>query len=441
MTPADTPPPIPRAGTPRPGTPRPDRPPAAIAVVGLHGGRPYGPAAFEALARAGVVVGSPRHLEATVGLRAEASTVPLTGPLDAVIDRVEEASDAGQAVCVLASGDPGFFGIVRALGQRVGPSRLEVHPAPSSVALAFARIGEPWDDALIVSAHGRPLEHAVAAVRASDAPSVAVLTAPANPPEAVGRALIAAGLRSAGDVVVASHLGDARESVTRTDLAGLAAGAFDPMSVVILRHLHAARNPPSPAPGGPAVAGERLEGARLSWGLPESDFEHRDGMITKAEVRAVALGKLRLPPTGVMWDVGAGSGSVAVECAGLAPGLRVVAIERDPRQAARIRANAAAHRVGVEVVEGEAPGALAGLPDPDRVFVGGGGLGVLDEALRRLRPGGTVVATFALVERALGAAGRLGNLVQLSVSRGVATGELGLRLRAENPVFLAWGPA
>jgi precorrin-6Y C5,15-methyltransferase (decarboxylating) len=163
-------------------------------------------------------------------------------------------------------------------------------------------------------------------------------------------------------------------------------------------------------------------------------------MVTKAEVRAVALGKLALPATGVLWDVGAGSGSVAVECAALRPGLRVIAVERDPDQAGRVRANAAAHGVEVEVVEGSAPGALAGLPAPDRAFVGGGGLGVLDAVLGALSPGGRVVATFAAVDRAAAAGARLGRLVQVGVARGQVLPDGGMRLAAENPVFVAWGP-
>jgi precorrin-6Y C5,15-methyltransferase (decarboxylating) len=154
----------------------------------------------------------------------------------------------------------------------------------------------------------------------------------------------------------------------------------------------------------------------------------------------VALGKLGLPPAGVLWDVGAGSGSVAVECALLRPGLRVLAVERDPDEVERIRANAAAHAVGVEIVEGEAPGVLGGLPDPDRAFVGGGGLEVLDAVLARLRPGGRVVAAFAALDRAAAAVDRLGNVAQIGISRGRPLPDGGVRLAAENPVFLVWGP-
>ena len=132
-----------------------------------------------------------------------------------------------------------------------------------------------------------------------------------------------------------------------------------------------------------------------------------------------------------------GSGSVAIECATLAPGLRVIGIDRVVTQ---LRANVADHDVDVEVVEGDAPEALAALPDPDRVFVGGGGLPVLDSVRARLRPGGVVVATYAALERAAAAAERLGSLVQVGVSRGARLPDGGWRLAAGNPVFVAWGP-
>jgi precorrin-6Y C5,15-methyltransferase (decarboxylating) len=396
-----------------------DRP---IDVVGLLGGVPYGAAARVALAAAEVVVASSRQRDQVEGLAPDAENVPLAGPLDGVLAAVADRAGQGRRVCVLASGDPGFFGIVRALGQRFGADRLAVHPAPSSVAVAFARVGLSWDDATVVSAHGRPLDAAVDVAVRARAGKVAVLTSPDNPPEALGKALVARGYDADGpDVAVVSRIGEAAERVERLDVAGLAAGSFDPLAVVVLVGRGAS------APG-------------LAWGLPEDRFAHRDGMITKAEVRAVALGKLSLPPAGVLWDVGAGSGSVAVECARLAPGLDVVAVERDPDQAGRVARNATAHGVAVRVVEGEAPAVLATLPDPDRVFVGGGGIDVLDAALARLRPGGVVVANYAVVDRAVAAHRRLGGLVQLDVSRGVPVGELGLRLVAENPVFVCWGP-
>ena len=384
-------------------------------MVGLAG-EVLGKDAARALEGADLLVGGARHLD-LVAPGAGRRRLTITGDIGAALDQV--AAESGR-VCVLASGDPGFFGIVRALAERFPPPLIEVHPAPSSVSLAFARLGLPWDDAVVVSAHGRPLAEAVR--RAATAPKAAVLTAPDARADDVGRELLRLGARHRR-VAVCSRLGEGGEAVVETDLAGLAAGAWDSLSVVVLLD-------------GPPVAPAPV----VAWGLPDGRYDHREGMVTKAEVRAVALGKLSLPAAGVLWDVGAGSGSVSVECARLAPGLRVVAVERRPDDAARARANAASAGVAVEVVEGEAPGCLEPLPDPDRVFVGGGGLACLDAALARLRPGGRVVATYAALDRAAAAFDRLGHLVELGVSRGRPLPGGGVRLAAENPVFVAWGP-
>ena len=392
--------------------------PRPIAIVGFLGDECFGRAAEAALRSADVVIGAARLLDvlpAEVG----GKRVELSGGMGETLELVAERRALGERVCLLASGDPGFFGIVRVASARFGPEALEVHPAPSSVSVAFARAGRHWDDAVVVSAHGRPLAAAVDAVL--PLPKVAVLTAPDQPPEVLGRALLDAGC-GPRRVTVCANLGHAEEAVTRTDLAGLAGGSFPPLAVVVLE------------------APEATEGgATLAWGRGDELYDHRAGMITKAEVRAVALGKLALPATGVLWDVGAGSGSVAIECARLAPGLRVFAVERRADDAARLRENAC--ETGVVVVEGEAPAALADLPDPDRVFVGGGGLNVLESVTDRLRPAGVVVATYAALDRAAVAAARLGHMVQIAVSRGVPLGGSGaLRLAAENPVFVCWGP-
>ena len=391
--------------------------PQPIAIIGLHGGEVFGAAARQLVSGAELLVGSQRHLDLVVNGRAE--RWKLHGALKPFLDRIVAEADRGRYVCMVASGDPGFFGIVRALGALVGQDRLVIHPAPSSVALAAARLGLSWDDLSVVSAHGRPLEDAVAEIKRAG--NVAVLTSPTTPPEAIGQALLAAGgeYRS---VAVCSHLGEDSERIVRTDLTGLATGAFDGLSVVVLQ-----RATPSLRP-------------TLRWGRSVATFDHRAGMITKPEVRVVALARLDLPTHGVLWDIGAGSGSVALEAASLAPGLRVFAVEQHPEDAARVRANAEALGVTVTVVEGAAPEALADLPDPDRIFVGGGGLDVLDVAAARLRPGGVIVATFAAMDRAVAAHARLGNLVQLAVSNAsTLPGAGGLRLVADNPVFIAWG--
>lgn len=391
----------------------------AVSVVGLHGGVWYGSAAEQALRAADVLVGSRRqHADlAPAGLGGE--PVELWGRIDETAELCAVRAASGARVCVLASGDPGFFGIVRVLAARLGPAALDVHPAPSAVSLAFARIGIPWDDAVVTTCHGRPVDAAADAVATHH--KVAVLVSPEAPPSAVGAAAVAAGA-PARAVWVCSRLGEPAESVTRTDLAGLASGTFDPRSVVVAV---------APGRGVSPVAA-------TGWGGADGTFAHRSGLITKAEVRAIALGKLELPAAGVVWDVGAGSGSVAIEASRLAPALRVFAVERDAASCARIRENAAG--TAVTVVEGVAPPALRPLPDPHRAFVGGGGLDVLDAVLARLRPGGTAVATYAALATAAAAAERLGSLVQVQVSRGVPIGpDRRLRLAAENPVFVVWG--
>jgi precorrin-6Y C5,15-methyltransferase (decarboxylating) len=400
-----------------------------VDIVGLHGGQWFGHDAEAALRSADALLGHARQLAALDQLRPPlpGEPVELWGDLDAVLGDADRRRHAGQRACILAAGDPGFFGLARLAAARLGPGALRIFPAPSSVALAWARTGTNWDDALVVSAHGRPLAHAVDTVRRH--PKVAVLVARDQPPEALGRALLDAGC-GPRHVTVCSRLGEPDETVTPTDLPGLAAGTWDPLSVVVLRTPDEARHPD--------------HGMGLRWGLPDAEFAHRAGMVTKAEVRAVALGKLDLPAAGTLWDVGAGSGSVAVECARLRPGLRIYAVERRADDVERVQDNVRSHGVGASVtaVEGTAPDVLSSLPAPDRVFVGGGGLPVLDACLSRVVAGGVVVATFATLSSAVAGAERLGNLVQVSVSRGVAVGASGgLRLAAENPVFVCWGPS
>lgn len=392
----------------------------AVSVVGVIGGEVFGPAARSAVATADVLIGSPRHLAWFDG-RTAGERIDLVGPLAPLIERIAAHRDAGMRVCVLSSGDPGFFGITRLLSERFGAPGLQVLPAPSSVSLAWAAAGMTWDDADVVSAHGRPLAAAVeAAIRST---KVAVLTAPSNPPEALGKELLASGC-GPRRVVVASRLGETDERIERTDLDGLAAGQHDPMSVVLL-----------------VADSAGVDEPRLSWGRSEDGFAHRSGMITKSEVRAVVLGKLQLPRTGVLWDVGAGSGSVGIEAATIAPALRVYAVERAADDAPNIAVNAqqAGVDANIDVVVGTAPATLDGLPDPDRVFVGGGGLDVVDACWQRLRPGGVLVATFVVLDRAVAAMQMVGSMVQIHVDRAVPIGGVGMRLEPTNPTFVCWG--
>ncbi|MET7455644.1 precorrin-6y C5,15-methyltransferase (decarboxylating) subunit CbiE [Streptomyces sp. NPDC005574] len=379
-----------------------------------------------------LVVGGRRHLEAA-RLPEGAERVVL-GALAPALDVIERFLDKREPVVVLASGDPGFFGIVRVLAERFGAERLDVRPGVSSVAAAFARIGLPWDDAVVVSAHGRDLRTAVNVCRAR--PKVAVLTGPGAGPAELGAALAPS---SGGRVlVVARALGDpAHERVERVSPATAAARDWgtDVNVVVCLdetRALGGVRTVAGPPPG------------PTRWALDEAEFTHRDSMITKFEVRALALARLG-PRTGdLVWDVGSGSGSVAVECARL--GAAVTAVEKTRDGVERIRANAAAHGVDVRAVHGAAPTVLSDLDDPDAVFVGGGGRelpAIVTACARRARR--TVVVALAALDRvpavreALTNAGLACDGVLLQSSRLAPLPGDVTRLAATNPVFLLWG--
>jgi precorrin-6Y C5,15-methyltransferase (decarboxylating) len=408
-----------------------------IAVVGMDGSA-LGPQAEAALAAATLVVGARRHLAAVPVLTApgRARTIVL-GELAPALDAL--AAHDGDAV-LLASGDPGFFGIVRVLRER--GLAVTVLPGVSSVAMAFARAGLPWDDAVVVSAHGRDPRPAVNVCRACS--KVAVLTGPGCSPAEIGAAL--AGWDRL--LIVCEHLGTERERLTECSPAGAAEHAWeDPNVVLVLSTAPPSRNRhPSwmwdrcPSRGtNVTFMPQWAEG----WALPEEQFDSRDAVLTKAEVRALALARLGPGPGALVWDVGAGSGSVGIECARF--GAAVIAVERDELRCERVRANATRHGVDVRIVPGEAPQALAELPDPDAVFVGGGGPNVI-EAVAARRPARIVVA-LAAVERAgpataaLAAAGYATDGALVQASRFTPLPGDVHRLAAANPVFLVWGTA
>ncbi|HET9968315.1 MAG TPA: precorrin-6y C5,15-methyltransferase (decarboxylating) subunit CbiE, partial [Streptosporangiaceae bacterium] len=383
--------------------------------------------AADALTEASTVIGARRHLEA-VPIPETATRIELRHLAEAL----DTISRRPPPVIVLASGDPGFFGIVRALRARGIEPR--VIPAVSSVALAFARLGLDWDDALVLSAHGRHPRKALAAALAH--PKAAILTAPGTARD-LGTALRAAGKQ----VYIAESLGSSQERVAAFDPAADPADPADPNILISLDGQPPDGQPPERQPGEPRwLAGH--QGAPPGWALPEDAFAHRESMITKAEVRALVLARLGPGPGRTVWDVGAGSGSVAVECARF--GAHVIAVEADQAQCERIKCNAVAHQVRVQVQHGRAPEAFKGMPPADAVFAGGGDRAVLDAAIQHANPQ-RVVVTLAAVSRVaetaalLTAHGYQADGVQVQASRLSPLPNGQLRLAAENPVFVLWG--
>ncbi|BCJ42156.1 precorrin-6Y C5,15-methyltransferase (decarboxylating) [Actinoplanes ianthinogenes] len=351
-----------------------------------------------------VIFGGPRQLallppEVTAERRAWPS--PL---LPALPDLIEAERD--RRVCVLASGDPMFHGIGATLSRLLGPDRLRVVPHPSSVSLAAARLG--WDLARtdVVSLVTAP----VAALGRALNPGrrLLILSAGAGTPAAVAAYLTSRGYPQA-QLTVLEQLGGADERRLVGAAGDWAMPPGDPLNVIAVE-----------CGAGPPVA--------VVPGLPDDAYES-DGQLTKREVRAVTLAALAPTPGALLWDVGAGSGSIGIEWLRSHPACRAIAIEPDAGRVATITANAAALGVpGLRIVHGRAPDALDGLPAPDTVFIGGGLTrdGVLDRCLDALRPGGRLVANAVTVESeaVLAAAyARLGGeLTRLTVQRSSPVG-------------------
>jgi precorrin-6Y C5,15-methyltransferase (decarboxylating) len=358
------------------------------------------------VANADIVFGGERHLKLAAALiRGSARRWP--SPFSQGIDEVLAAR--GRQVCVLASGDPFHYGVGSVLASHVPPDETIVVPAPSAFSLAAARLCWALPDTALVSLHGRELSR----IRPHLHPSARILalTSGSEAPAGLARLLTETGF-GVSRMTVLEALGGASERVRST-----AADTFALYDVAALNIV--------------AIEVEATAQARViafGAGLDDDLFEH-DGQITKREIRAVTLSSLAPTRGQLLWDIGAGSGSVAIEWMLAHPSLRATAIEARSDRAARIGRNAAALGVpGLELIEGQAPEALAGLATPDAIFIGGGASapGVLDAAIAALRPGGRLVANAVTLEtealliarhRALG-----GELIRIAVSRAEAVG-------------------
>jgi precorrin-6B C5,15-methyltransferase / cobalt-precorrin-6B C5,C15-methyltransferase len=300
-------------------------------------------------------------------------TLSVGSNLGQVVEALQQAQ--GRTV-VLASGDPLFFGIGRYLLRNLPAERLEFVPNVSSVQYAFAKIKEPWDDAVFVSAHGRGLKGAVDRIVAND--KAAILTDEQNTPAAIAAELIERG-RDGYAAYLCEDLGTAQERITATDVKGLLEIQAAPLNVLILI--------------------KEYEGEGDAYvptlGIPDEEFATIKKLITKEEVRVVTLAKLKLRHDMCLWDIGAGSGSVSIEADHLLPNGRIFAVERNEQCREFIKENLRKFNARhVTLVEGDAPDSLETLPDPDRVFIGGSGgslFKILEAVDARLAAGGRIV--------------------------------------------------
>jgi precorrin-6B C5,15-methyltransferase / cobalt-precorrin-6B C5,C15-methyltransferase len=354
-----------------------------------------------------IVFGGRRHLALAAPLIRGAAR-PWPSPFDGALEEVSQ--QRGRQVCVLASGDPFHYGVGAVLARRIDPAEMIVVPTPSTFSLAAARLGWSVQDTVLLSLHGRALD----LIRPHLQPGarLLILTADGASPAALAELVTGAGF-SKSRLTVFEALGGPRERVRSTNAAAFAFGIVDALNTL-------------------AIEVEAAPEARilpLTAGAPDDLFEH-DGQITKREVRAVVLSSLTPRRGELLWDIGSGSGSVAIEWMLTDPSMRAIAIERRTERAARIVRNAAAFGVpGLQIVEGTAPAALGDLPSPDAIFVGGGAgdIGLLDAAARALRPRGRLVVNAVTLETEALLLSRHsvlgGELLRIAISRAERLGD------------------
>lgn len=346
--------------------------------IGEDGVAGLGDESKRLIAAAPVVFGGVRHIELAASLiqgEREAWQSPFEKSVEAIISR------RGSPVVVLASGDPFLYGVGATLARRIDASEIRTIPSPSAFSLAASRLGWALQDVATVSLHGRPLD----LIRPHLQPGARVLalTSDGNGPEALAELLNVSGFGQSR-LTVLEALGGERERVSRHIASGFTLEKVNALNVCAVE----------------VVADGAARVLPLAGGRDDALFEH-DGQITKREVRALTLSALAPRKGELLWDIGAGSGSIAIEWMLADPAMRAIAVEASPERAARIGRNAARFGVpGLSVVEGQAPEALTGLSRPDAIFIGGGGsnAGVMEAAIAALSAGGRLVANAVTTE-------------------------------------------
>ncbi|WDP90644.1 MAG: precorrin-6y C5,15-methyltransferase (decarboxylating) subunit CbiE [Desulfobacter sp.] len=385
---------------------------------------------------ADLLVGGERHLALFSECTGE--TLAIKGDIPAVIGRIKDQMDAKKIV-VLASGDPLFHGIGATLARSIPMERLRIHPNITAVGAAFAAICQPWHDAKLVSLHSRT-GHEFGFPSLACENKVAFLTGPSKDPVFIGKQLMANGL-DGFRVCVLENLGHPdKEKITWfTDYRLLAAGTFSHPNIVILIR----------APLAPDQAAAKIVSHETYTGMPDDFFRHSRGLITKSEIRALSLSRLRLTQKDhVLWDIGSGSGSVGIEAAIQLPWGQVYAVEKNKTRLPDIIHNVKNfEQPNVKVVNLNFPEGHETLKTPDRIFIGGGGQGldnILDCCCNRIKTGGIIVVNTVVMEsmdtamRTLTDKGFTPEMIQVQISRAKSM-PYGNRLDALNPVWIISG--
>ena len=399
-----------------------------IKIIGMGMSKKSLPSAYLwMITNADILVGGQRHLNQFDSYHCKKKVI--NKDLPKLVSYLKDHSKTNKIV-VLASGDPLFFGIGGYLIKALGPENIEVFPNISTVAAAFAKIKEPWQEAKVVSLHGRNTK-ATLIRTLYNGDVIAVYTDQEKTPAWLAHFLMANDLTDF-NLCVLECLGSVNERVEWYSLTQAAERSFRSPNLVILK-----RN---------RLSVDIKKVTHI--GMPEEWYDHQKGLITKAEVRAVTLSKLCLKSDHIMWDIGAGSGSVGIEASLFIQGGRIFAVEKDPDRVSQIETNK--QRFGVynlTVYCGTFPEEIDDLPAPDRVFVGGGGhrlRSILNTVIRDLKPEGIVVVNTVLLKSmqtaffTLKESGFKPTMLQMQVNRNFEMPQ-GERLEAQNPVWIIAG--
>lgn len=377
--------------------------------------------------KADVLVGGKRLLNLFKESRARKKVIGKD--IDGIVEFVRQEMK-NKKIVVLASGDPLFFGIGRQLVEAIGGDNTSIYPNISSVSAAFARLKEPWDDVRVISLHGRKNEGRL--LQALEEKNIiAVFTDPKNNPARLAAGLLENQILNF-KICVLEALGSSAEKVNWYTLAEAAGMKFTDPNMVVLKRSPIGRELQKP----------------LYLGAPDNWYDHEKGLITKSEIRAITLSKLRLATGHVLWDLGAGSGSVAAEAALLVKKGKIFAVEKNSARIAQIKINKKRFGIGnLKVIQAELPQGLEKLPRPDRIFIGGGGrqlISIISAAAQCLKPEGVIVINTVLLPNVEAARGTLEKLdfdteiIQAQISRSRPM-PWAARLEALNPVWIVTG--
>ena len=402
-----------------------------IIGIGINGKDDLSDKALKIIESSDILFGGERHLSCFPDFKGERFAIKSN--LKDVVQHIKD--NKNKRITVLASGDPGFYGIADYLTKNLGNDDIEIIPNISSMQWAFAKIKETWHDAEIVSSHGRGIENIIEAARHNN--KIGIFTSSGDEPKKIAEALIKSNLNNF-IAYMCEDIGSTEEKIESYPLNKVASKSFSPLNIMILTKV---------AQGGiiDKETNPQIEGI---FGLPDESFIHSAGLITKEEIRAISLAKMRISENSVVWDIGACSGSVAIESGRIAKMGKVYAIEKKRERIEQIKENIKNFSMkNIEVIEGEAPDCLKGLPEPDTVFIGGSSSrleAILEVCSKSMKNRGSVIINAITLDTIKTATDSLKWLnmpfeivsVNIAKSKGISDS---IFFEAQNPVYIISG--